>query len=1054
MKAKQEDKFLDPRHRKMLNNLLDIKGRDQAIFTRVNNDISFDITSKFGKEASKKILSSEEFDFSLAESDLATLLSRVKKATTAEEVIKAYSANKEKMFSSTKELLRTKFKTTKAELVEVLSEKLKKSKSRWVQFIRQAIDDNIQENIWSLHVATYFISIKTEAKTIYAPLLLRWVKLSFDEKDNLIITSEGDWKLNEKVLFILHQQGFEITELLSKDDKNALEHIETIQKENAMRFTGDFTEEFSNIKPESIQEDEIKVHPGVVLGLYKPRGGLLRETMSNIIRRNELDQVIAPQKSKEDYEKFINKFIEVESNNIVRIQKSNFSQDKATISALNNDTIIWGPPGTGKSQVIANLIANILYQNKTAVVMSQKKAALDVLKKRLDKLAKFCLFNLNDNNMDKAEFYKPLAEFIKLMSSIRKAQTIVNAPFITRSEKEALQLINALKMTNQYGPYMKFMELVSTIDISTLNKLIKSLDKMKRDIVYVWPEHVDLLDLEYLAQANKIKKTGTLLKKYPDDLVNSVKVFNEEILPLEIDDIREIISMLGKIRMVVVRAIVELPNKLIKKVTKETNVDQIEIIIGNMFFNKLANLRVNDPEFNAEYDRFVAAVELGRSLPFKLINNFKYVFEKVFPVIITTPQNQFARWSKNQFDYSILDESSQLFVEVGIPVLYLGKIKVLAGDPMQMRPSRWFSVRSEDDDELEDIPEEAESLLDYGMEKGLFTVMLDKNYRSSYSSLMSFSAKEFYESRLDVADTHSLEKINPIEVLNIGGKWVDGVNKVEAQKAVELVVENIEKFESIIVLTFNLKQKMLIEDILLSKHPKMSKLLDSERIKLRNIENIQGDEADLVIASVVYDSTTNMGSTYVSRSGGKHALNVAISRAKDKMIVIKSVMAVSLKESKSEDFETFRKWLVFLDKQEEERRSYSLPKLVESVDSTDPHLMFVNETIQWINEEALFSRHVKLKTNYEIGSKRIDFAIIDEHTNEFIIGVEVDSYKYHEKDSYQKYLDNASKLDFIVDKGYGMYRIREIEWRLDKLGIIKDLNKKVNLIIQNKFFKK
>jgi superfamily I DNA and/or RNA helicase len=83
--------------------------------------------------------------------------------------------------------------------------------------------------------------------------------------------------------------------------------------------------------------------------------------------------------------------------------------------------------------------------------------------------------------------------------------------------------------------------------------------------------------------------------------------------------------------------------------------------------------------------------------------------------------------------------------------------------------------------------------------------------------------------------------------------------------------------------------------------------MEDEKLAIRNIENIQGDEADAVIVSVVYDPNTSMGATYVARQGGKNALNVAISRAKDKMIVIKSVTYQNIKSANSEDFAVFKK---------------------------------------------------------------------------------------------------------------------------------------------------
>ncbi|WAM03573.1 hypothetical protein ONA22_00610 [Mycoplasmopsis cynos] len=86
------------------------------------------------------------------------------------------------------------------------------------------------------------------------------------------------------------------------------------------------------------------------------------------------------------------------------------------------------------------------------------------------------------------------------------------------------------------------------------------------------------------------------------------------------------------------------------------------------------------------------------------------------------------KWDKEELDYAILDESSQIFIEKGLPILYLAKTKILAGDPEQMRPSNWFGSRSTDDT----IFGKVDSLLDYASSLNVTQILLDKNYRSKH----------------------------------------------------------------------------------------------------------------------------------------------------------------------------------------------------------------------------------------------------------------------------------------------------------------------------------
>jgi hypothetical protein len=102
----------------------------------------------------------------------------------------------------------------------------------------------------------------------------------------------------------------------------------------------DFTDEFKNFKNEDITNKFIAFHSGVVLGLFKPSGGNLRKTMQRIIDNDEIDDILDADPDKNIYKKRVEEIIVSQSKNLVRIQPSNFSQDKALISSLVQDTVI------------------------------------------------------------------------------------------------------------------------------------------------------------------------------------------------------------------------------------------------------------------------------------------------------------------------------------------------------------------------------------------------------------------------------------------------------------------------------------------------------------------------------------------------------------------------------------------------------------------------------------------------------------------------------------------------------------------------------------------
>lgn len=173
---------------------------------------------------------------------------------------------------------------------------------------------------------------------------------------------------------------------------------------------------------------------------------------------------------------------------------------------------------------------------------------------------------------------------------------------------------------------------------------------------------------------------------------------------------------------------------------------------------------------------------------------------------------------KHYFDYLIVDEASQMPTATGLALMYLAKTKIIAGDTEQLQPSNWFQISSDDNGEAAAMEEGTESLLRYSKEQRVYEVMLQQNYRSESAALMSFSSKHFYHSKLKVIDRLGKKICHPIEVKHCSnGRWDDGQNEVEAYKVLNLCLHNlnIPDYKSIIILTFNYKQRRLVEEIII-----------------------------------------------------------------------------------------------------------------------------------------------------------------------------------------------------------------------------------------------
>jgi hypothetical protein len=303
----------------------------------------------------------------------------------------------------------------------------------------------------------------------------------------------------------------------------------------------------------------------------------------------------------------------------------------------------------------------------------------------------------------------------------------------------------------------------------------------------------------------------------------------------------------------------------------------------------------------------------------KLITDFQHEIFNVVPCWMVSPEAASAIFPMQElFDLVIFDEASQCFSERGIPAMYRGKQIVVAGDDMQLKPNELYQTRWEE--EGGDSPDlEVDSLLDLA-KRYLPTVHLQGHYRSQSLELIDFSNQHFYEGRLQLLpDRNILNLQQPaIEYQQVDGLWENNSNMAEAQAVVERVLGLLQAHpeKSIGVVTFNSPQQNLILDLLEERFVK-EKLELPASLFVKNIENVQGDEKDIIIFSVGYapDKRKKMNMQFgsLNMSGGENRLNVAVTRAREKIILICSIQPEQLRtdDLKNDGPRLLRKYLEY-----------------------------------------------------------------------------------------------------------------------------------------------
>jgi superfamily I DNA and/or RNA helicase len=281
----------------------------------------------------------------------------------------------------------------------------------------------------------------------------------------------------------------------------------------------------------------------------------------------------------------------------------------------------------------------------------------------------------------------------------------------------------------------------------------------------------------------------------------------------------------------------------------------------------------------------------------RLMAEFSEEVFKLIPCWLASPETVSAIFPLDKiFDLIVFDEASQCFTEQGIPALFRGKQIVIAGDSKQLQPNDLYRVRFETDND--DLPElEIDSLLDLACQY-LPQTQLRGHYRSRSLDLIDFSNRHFYKNTLSLLpDFQDINVHKPaIEYLKIEGVWENNTNPIEAEAVCKLVEKLTQQYpeKSIGIVTFNAKQQVLIQDLIETKTIQFN-----HSLFIKNIENVQGDERDFIIFSVGYapDAKGKMSMQFgsLNTQGGENRLNVAVTRAKDKVFVVSSILPSQLR---------------------------------------------------------------------------------------------------------------------------------------------------------------
>ncbi|HYI58190.1 MAG TPA: DUF3320 domain-containing protein, partial [Microlunatus sp.] len=395
----------------------------------------------------------------------------------------------------------------------------------------------------------------------------------------------------------------------------------------------------------------------------------------------------------------------------------------------------------------------------------------------------------------------------------------------------------------------------------------------------------------------------------------------------------------------------------------------------------------------AALEREVGRTRGGLSVR-SLINTYGEVIAAITPCVLVSPDSlaRFLAPEAMEFDLVVFDEASQITVPDAVGALGRAMACVVAGDSKQMPPYSFAQLGSDDDAELDAdddfvvVPDE-ESILSECVQAGLPRLWLSWHYRSRDESLITFSNAQYYDDRLSsfpafpgqLYDTGvSFTRIDGT-FLRSGRKNTDShvrtdrglvrTNPAEATAVIEEVLRRWGQRErSIGVVTFNIQQRALIEKMLWDSEVegiREALALRDDGLFVKNLKNVQGDERDVIIFSTGFSVDENgvlpLNFGPLNRSGGERRLNVAVTRARRRVMVFSSFEPEDLRaeQTSSVGIKHLRTYL--------EQAKHGVPARVRSEVAVDRHAEQI--------AAALRTAGCSVRTEVGLSEFRIDLAV-------------------------------------------------------------------------------
>ncbi len=421
------------------------------------------------------------------------------------------------------------------------------------------------------------------------------------------------------------------------------------------------------------------------------------------------------------------------------------------------------------------------------------------------------------------------------------------------------------------------------------------------------------------------------------------------------------------------------------------------------------------------------------------------------PCFMMSPMSvaQYLQPGEFEFDLVVMDEASQIRPEDALGAIARGKTLIVVGDPKQLPPTSFFQRALNDEDYGDDqvAVEQSESILET-VTPMFRNRRLRWHYRSKHESLIAFSNREFYDDNLVIFPSpHQKSNEFGIVLHRVSkGRFVTRRNAEEAKEIVAKAAHLLltQPNDSIGIVAMSAEQKDEIEKQLeqhIKDNPRIAAAYDSnknseEPLFVKNLENVQGDERDIILISMTYGPEQLGGRTFqrfgpINSNVGGRRLNVLFTRSKRQMHIFSSMGSsdILVSETSSRGVRALRAFLEYC-----ETRHLHSTKITGKAPDSDFEISVI---------QALGNHGYICEPQLGTAGYFLDIAVRDPgNPGHFLLGIECDGASYHSAKSARD--RDRLRQDILEGLGWKIKRIWSTDWfsnpQAQLAPILKELN--------------